>query len=199
MTPIVVDREAKKEEIFTAAAAVFAEKGFSNTRMEDIARKANIGKGTLYEYFRSKDELFFALYDNLLNTFHQTIYAALTPDQTPSQSLAALVSATLRAFDEWQNYGILLLDFWNEHRRGKFLEVEFSEIYDKSRGIIRQLIEAGIENGELEPVDPSVAASIIIATLDGVMLQRVFDPGLYSKFDMGKELPAILFSGLKKR
>lgn len=199
MSPIIVDKEAKKDDIFSAAASVFAEKGYSGTRMEDIAVKANIGKGTVYEYFRSKDELFFALYQNLLDKFHTKIYSALTPQQSPTETLAAFVTTTLKAFDEWHEYAILLIEFWTEHRRGKFSQVEFSTIYDKSREIISGLIDAGIENGEFARVDSHVMASAIIGILDGVMLQRVFDPGLYKKFDMVDHIPRIIFDGLNKR
>ena len=199
MSPIIVDKEAKKEDIFSAAASVFAEKGFSGTRMEDIAIKADIGKGTLYEYFRSKDALFFALYQNLLDKFHTKIYAALTPQQSPGEALSAFIATTLRAFDEWHEYGMLLMDFWTEHRRGKFLQVEFSTVYDKSREIIRGLIDAGIESGEFSRVDSLVMATTIIGILDGVMLQRVFDPDLYRKFDIEGNIPNIIFDGLKKR
>lgn len=199
MAPLIVDKEAKKEEIFLAAASVFAEKGFSGTRMEDVAVRAKMGKGTIYEYFKSKDALFFGLYDYLLNEFHKKIYAVMAPDQTPSEALSAIVSATLRAFDEWHDYGFLLMDFWKEHRRGTFLQIEFSAVYDKSRDIISRLIDDGIGKGEFTHVDSRAAASAIIGILDGVMLQRVFDPDLYGKCDIETHIPALIFMGLKKR
>jgi AcrR family transcriptional regulator len=199
VSPIIVDKEEKKKEIFSAAAAVFAENGFSGTRMEDVARRADMGKGTLYEYFKSKDDLFFALYQNLLEEFHRKIYSVLSPEQKPSESIAALLNETLKAFEEWEDFGILLLDFWNEHRRGRFLQVEFSKVYDKSRGLIRELIEEGITQGEFEPMDSWVMSSTIIAVLDGMLLQRVFDPELYSKVKVEKHLSGILFNGLLKR
>lgn len=199
MSPAIVDKEAKKEEILSAAAAVFAEKGFSNTKMEDISKRAEIGKGTLYEYFRSKDDLFFALYQNLLNSFHTRIYSSLSPEQTPTEALTAMISATLRAFDEWHDYGMLLLEFWNEHRRGKFLKLDFSDVYDKSRDILKNLIEEGIIKGEFAEVDPMVASSTIIAVLDGILLQRIFDPDLYSKMDVEKHILTVIFGGLKIR
>lgn len=199
MSPAIVDKEAKKEEILSAAAVVFAEKGFSNTKMEDISKRAEIGKGTLYEYFRSKDDLFFALYKNLMNSFHTRIYSCLSPEQTPTEALTAMISATLRAFDEWHDYGMLLLEFWNEHRRGKFLKLDFSDVYDKSRGILKNLIEEGVIKGEFAEIDPMVASSTIIAVLDGILLQRIFDPDLYSKMNVEKHILTVIFGGLKIR
>ena len=61
MTPRIVDREAKRKQILGAAMTVFARKGINDFRMIEIAEAANMGKGTLYEYFPSKDELIIVL------------------------------------------------------------------------------------------------------------------------------------------
>ena len=55
-------KEDKQKQIIRAAAEVFAKKGFARTVMADIALQAGIGKGTTYEYFKSKEDLFFAVF-----------------------------------------------------------------------------------------------------------------------------------------
>ena len=57
MAPIIVDKELKKQDILVAALKVFARQGIAKTKMIDIAIEAGIGKGTIYEYFRSKEEV----------------------------------------------------------------------------------------------------------------------------------------------
>ena len=56
-------KEDKQKQIIRAAAEVFAQKGFARTVMADIALQAGIGKGTTYEYFKSKEDLFFAVFE----------------------------------------------------------------------------------------------------------------------------------------
>ena len=58
MSPKIVDVEEKKKGIIQAAIGIIARRGLAQTKMEDIAQAAEIGKGTLYEYFKSKDEIF---------------------------------------------------------------------------------------------------------------------------------------------
>ena len=58
MAPKIVDKEAKKTQIIIAATQVFSKLGVAKTKMIDIAQAAGIGKGTIYEYFRSKEEIF---------------------------------------------------------------------------------------------------------------------------------------------
>ncbi len=55
--PKIVDKEAKRKKILEASMRVFAKKGVENTKMKDIAKSAGIGKGTIYEYFNSRDEI----------------------------------------------------------------------------------------------------------------------------------------------
>ena len=65
MSPKIIDKEAKKAEILQAAMQVFSRKGVAKTRMADIAVAAGIGKGTIYEYFRSKEEIFAAAFQQV--------------------------------------------------------------------------------------------------------------------------------------
>jgi len=199
MSPHVVDKENKKAEILAVAMTVLAEKGFGRTRIEDVAKQAGIGKGTIYEYFRSKEELFFALYNSILKTFHDKIFTRVAAEDSASAAIEQFIFLSLSAFDEWHEFGVVLLDFWSEHRRGTEVHLKFSNVYDTSRNALAELIGKGIRSGEFAPVDPVAAASVIIASLDGIMLQRIFDPDLYQKLDMKRSLMGMIFHGLKKR
>ncbi|MFN5308356.1 MAG: TetR/AcrR family transcriptional regulator, partial [Candidatus Kapaibacterium sp.] len=61
--PIIVDKEKKKKYLITIATDVFSKKGFHATKMSEIAEAAGVAKGTLYEYFSTKEDLFLAIYD----------------------------------------------------------------------------------------------------------------------------------------
>ena len=63
--PRIVDKKEKAARIGSAAIAVFRKRGYHATRMMDIAEAAGIGKGTLYEYFRNKDEIFRFEFDDI--------------------------------------------------------------------------------------------------------------------------------------
>ena len=60
---MAINREERKKQIILAAAQIFAQKGYTGTVMDEIARCAGIGKGTIYEYFDSKEDLFFAVFE----------------------------------------------------------------------------------------------------------------------------------------
>lgn len=198
MSPKIIDKEEKKLKIIKAAINVFAKKGFGSTRMDDIAKKANIGKGTIYEYFRKKEDLFFAIYEAMCREFNEAIINSMKKQKTATGALKEFTIAVLTAFDDWKEFSFVVLDFWSEHRKGKSVHLRFNEIYDNSRRAISEAIRLGIKNGEFREGDPFVIASIMIAVLDGLLIQRIFEPKLFDINKIEKELVKMLFEGIKK-
>lgn len=198
MSPLVVDREKRRKQILDAAASVFSKKGFGSARMEDIAVKAGISKGLVYEYFKNKDELFFALYDHVSQQFYELIFRNIEKEKTVEAALKKMIQATFDALDEWEEFGHIFLDFWAEHRRARAMQVRFSELYSRDRARLAEFIEAGIRKGEFRKMDPIASAAIIIALLDGLMLQRIFDKRIVKKYDIDKHAEDMIFKGILK-
>src|SRR5258708_17792114 len=88
-------KSARPDEILAAALACFVEKGFGGTRLDEVAERAGIAKGTLYRYFASKDALFKAVVRNQLGSLIGEAEFALNDDRRAS----ALLLAFLRAFE----------------------------------------------------------------------------------------------------
>ncbi len=179
MSPKVVDKEEKKKTILNAARAVFARKGIASAKMEDVSVEAGIGKGTIYEYFRSKDDIFFALFEQMKIELHRRIFEV---DRTlpPREKLHLLIRSALLAFEQWRDFGYILLDFWAMHKGGSSTRIRFDEIYDDARSILSALIREGIKTGDFKKVNPANAASAIIAIFDGLLLQWIFNPKSFS-------------------
>lgn len=197
MSPKIVDKEEKRRSILSAALRVFARQGYGRTTMEEVAKAAGIGKGTIYEYFTHKDDLFFAVYEQARNAFHETIYREAERQETATGALTAFVAATLTALGQWQEFGFVLLDFWAEHRRGAAVDLRFSDIYAFSREHIAGFIKKGIKSGEFRKVDPALAASALIAALDGLLLQRIFDPATLSRRGEISRMTDLILGGIR--
>ena len=73
----------QRQEILAAAAELFSENGYHNVSMDEIARRAEFGKGTLYKFFPNKEELFTALMFETIQGVHNTIMAVLGQDKDP--------------------------------------------------------------------------------------------------------------------
>ena len=81
----------KRPRLVTAATAVFAAKGYASTRVADIAEHAGVGKGTVYEYFSSKEELLFAVFESINEKISTRVSVTLSKDGSAREKLLALL------------------------------------------------------------------------------------------------------------
>lgn len=173
------EKEAKRTAIITAAATVFARQGFIRTRMADIAAEAEVGKGTLYEYFNSKDELFFAVFDELHQVTMNNLRSDIDLGGDAREMLKRLFATGARLVRQQVEQQAVVLDFWAVSR-GQMLEQRFHESCTASYGVYRtltaQILEQGKKNGELRSeVDADALAVMIVAAFDGLGVQLFFD------------------------
>jgi AcrR family transcriptional regulator len=184
-------REAKKRHIIDAAARVFARKGYAGTVMADIAEEARIGKGTLYEYFSSKNALFFAVFEWYLEKSGAEARVNLAALGTSASERLRLCSRTLMAaWEELRDIYSLTMEFWaastSSRLKDRFKQT-FRNGYREYRALVAALIREGIARGEFrnDLAVESIAAALV-GTWDALLLQAWFD----AEFD-----PAVMSDG----
>ena len=171
----------RKETIVAAAISVFSRKGYAAARMADVAQAAGAGKGTIYEYFTSKEALFFATFEYLM-TQTDLQMQALAAGKTGSAAvrLCAMAEAVLTAWlPRLDVYG-LVLEFWSatttSPQRMQF-KTAFQNAYVDFRKTVAVLIQEGMDNGEFHSrVNSEKLASALIGSWDALLLQAWLDP-----------------------
>lgn len=105
-------KQDKRIFIIETAAKVFAKYGFHKTLMQDISNEAQIGKGTIYEYFTTKEELFFSIYDHWMNDLESIAQKRF--DDAPDQiaKTEALRDTMIEFYESRANEAPLILEFW---------------------------------------------------------------------------------------
>ncbi|NOZ60411.1 MAG: TetR family transcriptional regulator [Calditrichaeota bacterium] len=181
--PKVVDKEAKKNEIVNAAMKVFAQKGFANTKMSDIAKAAKIGKGTIYEYFKDKSDIFEHGFVSLTEQWETTVAKKIFKITDPEEKLKAIFYSFLDFFEgEHSEIIDVMLDFWAEAIRQKDEQrlrvINLEKIYQDFRQIIIAVLQEGIRIGKFKPMNTFMVASLLIGMTDGLMLQWIMDKDL---------------------
>ncbi len=173
-------RGDKRAMIIEAAARVFAQKGFSGTAMAEIADLAGVGKGTIYEYFDSKEELFFAVFEWFSRELGVSVTVSVAAlGGSASERLMALSDSLMRSWDEIRDMFSLVFEFWaasqSSQMRERFKNA-FREAYGEFRGIVSSLIREGMARGEFLPhVDPEAVAAALVGTWDALFLQAWFE------------------------
>ena len=175
----------KKNRIIEAAAHVFAQKGYAGASVADIAVKAEIGKGTIYAYFDSKEDLFFAVFEwFMLQTGAAAKVSISHLGGSASQRLEALSDSIMGMWDEIQDAFILTIEFWaassSSQMRERFKDA-FRRLYEEFRAIVVSVIHDGIQRGEFRSdVNAESVAAALVGTWDALFLQawfgKNFDP-----------------------
>ncbi|MDJ0783647.1 MAG: TetR/AcrR family transcriptional regulator [Desulfosarcinaceae bacterium] len=190
----------RRATILTAAAQVFAEKGYAATRIIEVAQAAQVGKGTIYEYFSSKEALFFAVFEAMMTDAERSV--ALV-GQALSGSFATrleMLSDTIITtwLDELSMYG-LVMEFWSATAsspdRARFKNT-FQAGYVRLRKVVRRLIRKGQADGEVDSTcDAEAVAAALIGTWDALLLQAWLDPGFDAK-STARTFMAVILRGM---
>jgi TetR/AcrR family transcriptional regulator, fatty acid metabolism regulator protein len=147
--PPVVDKAVKRAEIIAHAAKEFSKRGFHVTKMQDVATSADIGKGTIYEYFATKEDLFLAVYDSWMTEYENTIQQRVDEAEGALSKVDAIRISAVDFYQSRAAEAPLLLEFWAHTLRTdnpRFLErinVHQRYLEDLGATLTQELVEAG--------------------------------------------------------
>lgn len=179
MTPQDPIQQEKYAAILIAAVKVFAREGLHKGKIADIAKEAGVGKGTVYEYFRSKDEIFMAI----LNQFFEQIQAGLERilqlDIPADQKVVMLLEMNLEDFRRMGPDEVLIfIEIWAQSLRRINADDPDNAIalqYKKFQQTMANILEQGVVSGVFRPMDTQLIAMLLGATLDGLGLYYLID------------------------
>lgn len=189
----------RKNQILDAAMVVFARSGFHDARMDDIVQEAGLSKGTLYWYFKSKEEIITAISQRLFATDIKQVESLLNAEGTVSERLQQLIRDRVQGMQEMSDVVAILVEFYAAalHQDGvrQFIKTYFQNFHD----LLVALIQQGIERGEFRPVDVVAAATALDAVFEGLIVRWLIDPDAVQWASLGEAAIRLLLDGLKHR
>ena len=202
--PKIVDKKEKKLEILHAAAKVFAEKGVVKTKMVDIATEAGIGKGTIYEYYRSKEEIFGDTFRLIFDDMENRLATAIGKSDDPIKKINNLIRVTVIEFLEHSgDLSRIMMDFWAEGVRSKNNEllniVNLELVYSEYKLLIADILHDGIKKGVFREIDVQSLAAILVGAMDGAMLQWIINKDTIDLKKVSEVLIDTLLNGIKPK
>ncbi len=202
MTPRIINKQAKRSEILLAAMEVIAAKGFAHTKMSDIAERAGIGKGTIYEYFRGKEEIFKEAFNHYFAGIELMVAEKMRNTSRPVEKLSLFI----RAFSEYiastpSNHFEIVAEFWAESIRYRDEQhrrlISFEEKYEEFRMIIGSILNEGKTAGDFRTdFDSRMVASLLIGAMDGIYFQWLMNRRSIDLLKASDSLLAILLKGI---
>ena len=183
--------EAKEKAILEAAASVFARKPFHAVLIDEIASDAGIGKGTIYRYFETKDELYFATTLHVLDSLAHVLAQALPQERSSARRLERIAIETLRFY--WERR--FLFPFLDNDG----LSVRRDALLKRREAILRfaqEAILAGIERRELRGVDARIGAELFLGMVRSANLFRRPEDSLE---DLVAQILSVFLEGVGRR
>jgi TetR/AcrR family fatty acid metabolism transcriptional regulator len=185
----------KYQRILDAAVAVFAEKGFHSARVTDVAHRADVADGTIYLYFRNKEELLMTAINTAFDAFMNHARTELDAIPSPAAKLRRLAHLHLEAFGANRDLAVV---FQMELRQSARFLAPFShqQMVEYLR-LVRAAIRDGQAQGIFRPeLREKIAANCFFGALDEMVTSWVLDDTNYPLSDVADSIADIILLGL---
>ena len=159
-------KEARPGELLDAALDLFVEKGFSATRVDEVAARAGVSKGTLFLYFQSKEDLFKAVVrKNIANNFPRWQEEFLTFEGTSSDMLRYAMTSWWERIGKTRASGITKLVMSEAQNFPEIASFYQEEVIQPGNVMIRRILARGVQSGEFREMDLDQAVHLIVAPM----------------------------------
>lgn len=189
-------KKEKKNRIIEAAVKVFAEKGFYLAKVSDVAKAANVADGTIYLYFKNKDDLLINLFEQKMELILQRFKAYLKDIIDPVEKLHRFVDFYFILIKEDKD----LADVFQVELRqsAKFLKDYHNQKFLDFLSMIKSIIQEGMHNGFFRTdLNPDIVKIMIFGTVDEVARQWILGAdAIYSLEEAKDNVNHILTNGL---
>ncbi|MCD4825139.1 MAG: TetR/AcrR family transcriptional regulator [Phycisphaerae bacterium] len=191
----------RRESILLAAERVFGAKGYAAATVDEVAAEAGISKGSMYNYFKSKQDLFTQVF------LWSVVQDEARADELLQQDMPARDKLNMQLDNWWERFphykgvGRLVLEFWisgTSEEEGPFAEA-FGGIYDRWQGRLVSIFTQGVAKGEFAlRYEPEAAASLVMALLDGLLLHCLLGIGRELNDEYLAALKRSIFNALER-
>ncbi len=164
-----VVQEFRKSEILSAARTVFSRKGFHDATIDDIAASAGLAKGTVYLYFKSKQEIYLAALRDGIEALLRKMRADAEGPGTARDKLRRLIETKMAFFDENVDFFQIIQ---SELGRLDTTMNECRDLYFDQTRIIEDVLKAGIKEGAVRKLNTAKAAFAVADLTKGIVIQR---------------------------
>ncbi len=171
------DKQIRRNDILVAAEKVFAARGFHNANVSEIAKEAQYGTGTVYLYFKDKEDIYRALILKGLDDFFASVQERTLSLTDPVEKLKCFLAEKFRFFEAHKDFFKLYI-VENNSLQSAFSSEREQECMDRHMRIFAigaAIFQEGIDAGMFKPADPKELAFMFGGLSNYLMMKMVFD------------------------
>lgn len=184
----------KYMQIIDAAVVVIAENGYHQAQVSKIAKQAGVADGTIYLYFKNKEDILISLFEEKMGYFVGSIEEKIAGKQTAIEKLYMLVETHFKILSDDRHLAIVTqLEL---RQSNKDLRHKINEVLKGYLMLIDKIIKEGIENGEFSSsLDVRLTRQMIFGTVDETATSWVMNEQKYHLTDLAKKVHQLLIHG----
>jgi AcrR family transcriptional regulator len=166
--------EFRTGEILDAARRVFAAKGFHDATLDDVAEAARIAKGTIYLYYPSKQDLYWAALRAGIVAMVEEAARQMAAGSTAAEKIRAFIASKIHYFEARKDFfKVYFAEFGNALTHPAEMQREFKQLYLRQAQVLAEVIAEGVRRKELRPLRPQSSALAIADLTRGIVVQRL--------------------------
>jgi AcrR family transcriptional regulator len=191
--------EERKHQIMNAAEEVFTQKGLDDARMDDIADETGLSKGTLYLYFKSKDDLIIAILDRIFQSVFTQLDARKSENLSATEAINQFTEEAIRDYNRMLRLMPVAYEFLALAFRNKTVQLALKQYFRHYMSVLVPLIQRGIDSGEFRQVAAQEIAIAAGAIYEGTVLLWVYDSSLIDLEHHIRSSMKLLLEGVRAR
>ncbi|HEY5132444.1 MAG TPA: TetR/AcrR family transcriptional regulator [Candidatus Krumholzibacteriaceae bacterium] len=199
------ERLSRQHDILRAARELFARNGFYDTTLDDIARHAEYGKGTIYNYFPSKEDLFFTIIDEVLDGIQAIAETAVGTSKGGARDKLTAYARDIVSYCREHSDLIQVISREHPHIDSREHRARVAGIRRRSERTLKTLakpIAEDVRAGKLRPLDAEAVAVLFTGALHFYLMHRMSEQGSFDSVDLDEGtslLVAVFFDGMERK
>lgn len=193
-----VEKNNKYHQILEAAVKVFARQGFHQSTVAQIAKEAGVADGTIYLYFKNKDDILVQFFNYRAKQVFESFREAVDGAETSADKLRNLVRSHLAEFQRDRDGAVVYQV--ETHQNSRLAETQIREMSQKYRDLVAEIVEQGQQEGTIrKDLYLGLVKRFIIGAVDEVINTWLHAEGEYDLISMADPLVELFIKGLEQR
>jgi AcrR family transcriptional regulator len=191
--------EETRNKILEAATHLFSKAGYDATGVAEICQAAGVSKGAFYHHFPTKQAVFMELLNYYLNGIETGFNMMRKETKNVPQAILQMAELVGAVFQTADIHLPIFLEFWTQANHDPHVWEAAIAPYRRYQSYFTDMIQEGINEGSLQPVDAPLAARVIVSLAVGLLMASLFDPQVSNWQTEARQSLELLMNGFARR
>ena len=191
--------EETRSRILEVATHLFSKTGYDATGVAEICQAAGVSEGAFYHHFPTKQAVFIELLNSYLNGIETGFNLMRQETHNVPQAILQMAELAGSIFQAADVHLPIFLEFWTQANHDPLVWQTAIAPYRRYQSYFAEMVQEGIDEGSLQPVDPQLAARVLVSFAVGLLMQSLFDPTATDWQRETRQSLELLLNGIARR